>query len=205
MSKLEKFSKDYLEILNTDLKGLNLTRIVSLEDFQVKQVEDSLFPLEIIPEIFKNSKRVIDLGFGGGFPILPLALELEDKLFIGLEARKKKVDAVRLIANRLNIKNVTVYHTRYQDFHYESGDLIISKAMDKAHSVINQIKTKEDVSICFYKGPKFFTIEQPLLKTIDKKWENMFLKEYELSTGDKRVFVGYKNVPRGTKKNKRKD
>ncbi len=195
---LKDFSLNFHKLLTEDFKGINLTRINNFEEFYIKQVEDSLAPLNICKDLFSSSERIIDLGFGGGFPILPLAFSLPDNKFIGLEARMKKVNVVTEISENLGLKNVDLIHCRYQDFEFKEGDLIVSKAMDKSFNVLNQLPLDKPISVVFYKGPKFFTEEENKLKTISSSWEKILLEKYSLSSGDNRVLLVYKNVPRGT-------
>ncbi|MFW5871904.1 MAG: RsmG family class I SAM-dependent methyltransferase, partial [bacterium] len=96
-----QYASRYLSYLKTELSGINLTRILEEEEFYHKQIMDSIIPY-FQSEKFKNSLHknpcYIDIGFGGGFPILPLNLACEmdgcKSQMIGLEARKKKVNAV---------------------------------------------------------------------------------------------------------------
>ena len=68
------FSLKYLQILKTDLAGLNLTNILDDEEFYHKQILDSINPYlqsaSFQAEV-KEKGVVVDVGFGGGFPILP--------------------------------------------------------------------------------------------------------------------------------------
>ena len=87
---MKEFAKKYLEILEGPLAGINLTRILNFDDFYHKQILDSVLPFElsdIFKKSLKNSELVIDVGFGGGFPILPLAKLLPEINFIGIETR----------------------------------------------------------------------------------------------------------------------
>lgn len=113
------FSIKYLHVLKTKLAGLNLTNILDPDEFYHKQILDSIHPYLQSP-LFQShvQKRgvVVDVGFGGGFPILPLAKLLPDVHFIGVESKRKKVDAVTLIAAELGLTNVKLVHSRLEDF-----------------------------------------------------------------------------------------
>ena len=94
---MKEFAESYLNFLKTELGGLNLTRIDDFNDFYNKQIIDSLVPLQnskVFAGSINSNKNVIDIGFGGGFPLIPLAHKLSDVNFIGLEARAKKAMAV---------------------------------------------------------------------------------------------------------------
>lgn len=79
-------------------KTLNLTRITNIEQAIVLHIEDSL---SVIPEFQKTAGRFLDIGTGGGFPGLPLALVSGRKAVL-LDSVKKKADAVRDIVRLLH-------------------------------------------------------------------------------------------------------
>lgn len=84
---MEDFARKYLELLNGPLKGLNLTRITEFNDFYQKQIMDSILPTlesEIFKDLIEEHDLILDVGFGGGFPILPLAKLYPEKKFIAL-------------------------------------------------------------------------------------------------------------------------
>ncbi len=193
------FCSKYLDLINNKYSGINLTRITELEDFKIKQYEDSVSIISLIKQDIEKAKRIIDIGFGGGFPILPLANELPTKTFLGLESRNKKVKTVGEISRELGINNTEFIHSRFEEYKYTNGDLVVTKAMGSIVNILNALDTRKEIKVIFYKGPKYFTQEQPILKTISKKWKKIILEKYSLSNGDERVIVGYKNVPRGTK------
>jgi 16S rRNA (guanine527-N7)-methyltransferase len=126
------FSYAYLHLLKTKYEGLNLTNILDQDEFYNKQIIDSIQPyLEspIFQEWVKKTKVVVDVGFGGGFPILPLAKLLPDVKFIGVESRRKKVDAVQDIANELKLTNVKLVHSRLEDVVFDKPCTITFKAV----------------------------------------------------------------------------
>ena len=95
---MKEFSDAYLDILNNELKGLNLTRILDPQEFYEKQILDSLYPFEKITELESiiMTKACPDVGFGGGFPSIPLAKKYPEINVAGIEARRKKSDSCKL-------------------------------------------------------------------------------------------------------------
>ena len=82
---MKDFAKKYLDIIETNFSGLNLTRINNFDDFYQKQVLDSIIPFqnkELTQEQFKDMEKqiIVDVGFGGGFPILPLRNFLDSQM-----------------------------------------------------------------------------------------------------------------------------
>src|SRR3954466_10046639 len=106
---MKDFSQKYLDLLTGEFAGINLTRNESPEEFYNKQIMDSVLPQEhsdVFKKVLDKTKILVDIGFGGGFPILPLAQANPDKKFYGFDARAKKAQVVSKIAQKLELKNV---------------------------------------------------------------------------------------------------
>lgn len=198
------FSIRYLHVLKTKLAGLNLTNILDQDEFYHKQILDSINPY-LQSELFKaevaKTKVIVDVGFGGGFPILPLAKLLPDVKFVGVESKRKKVDAVKLIAEELGLTNVTLVHSRLEDFFFDRPATITFKAVGTVADYLPAIQRNKDVSVFFYKGPNFLELEEKSLAKLSdwKLRENQLI---EVPGTQQRFLVSFssKNVPRGTPK-----
>lgn len=200
------FSIRYLHVLKTKLAGLNLTNILDPDEFYHKQILDSINPY-LQSELFKShvQKRgvVVDVGFGGGFPILPLAKLLPEIKFVGVESKRKKVDAVRLIAEELGLKNVTLVHSRLEDFLFDVPATITFKAVGTAKDYLPVInRTTSDISVFLYKGPNFMELEGKDLPFLAKEWKLLENQEISVPGTQQRFLVSFQaqNVPRGTSK-----
>lgn len=202
--KLKDFSSRYLDLLVNDYSSINLTRISTPEDFYLKQILDSIEPINQTTEFskaFQESKIVIDVGFGGGFPILPLANEYPDKNFIGIESKLKKVNVVTEIAKKLSLNNVRLFHKRLEDIVLDIEDVcIISKAVAKVDLLCSYVNSNKRVKIFFYKGPNFHQQEGVSLNNVKKQWKLLGIEDVNIPNTDKRLIVGFenKNVPCGT-------
>lgn len=199
------FSIQYLHILKTKLAGLNLTKILDADEFYNKQILDSINPYlqsELFKEKIAETKLVVDVGFGGGFPLLPLAKLLPDVQFIGVESRRKKVDAVKLIAEELKIPNVTTVHSRLEDFLFDRPCVITFKAVGTVADYLPIISANNDkMSVFFYKGPSFHELESESLKKISG-WKLIKDEAIKVPGTEQRHLVSFlsQNVPRGTGK-----
>lgn len=202
---MKDFAKKYLEILEGPLAGINLTRILDFEDFYHKQILDSVLPYEL-SSVFKKSLQkselVIDVGFGGGFPLVPLASLLKDQSFIGIESKNKKAEAVKIICEELGIENVRPMHGRIESFNIDIPTTIIFKAVGKIPDCLNLLKISSDSNVFFYKGPSLY--EQEELKNLGVGVKKIEELKFELPDGSQRILIGYrlKSVPRGTKEKK---
>ena len=202
---MEEFAQKYLNILQGPLKGLNLTRIVEFNDFLLKQVVDSILPLDHCLEFgesLEKNKLLVDVGFGGGFPLLPLAYKFPQYNFIGLEARRKKADAVNLIAEDMGLNNIKAYHQRLEEVWFDLPCTITFKAVGNMADLLPKISGDKNQKVFFYKGPLLNDKEN--LQDIGSEWELISDVNYPLPGTEGRRFLGFKgvSVPRGTKYNK---
>jgi 16S rRNA (guanine527-N7)-methyltransferase len=200
------FSIHYLHLLKTKFSGLNLTKILDQDEFYNKQILDSINPY-LQSELFKQHvlKRgvVVDVGFGGGFPILPLAKLLPDIKFIGVESKRKKVEAVGSIAEELGLNNVRLVHSRLEDFLFDCPATITFKAVGTIQDYLPIInRTTNDLSVFLYKGPSFEQLEGAMIKKLENSWKYLANEEISVPGTQQRFLVSFncQIVPRGTPK-----
>jgi 16S rRNA (guanine527-N7)-methyltransferase len=78
---------------------------------------------------FIKDMQVMDLGCGGGFPGIPLAIFYPDTHFHLVDSINKKLKVVAEIAAAIGLKNVTTQHTRAEDIKNRKFDVVISRAV----------------------------------------------------------------------------
>ena len=111
---------------------VNLTNILNENDFVKKHYIDSL---SICSENeFLEAEHIIDVGTGGGFPGIPLAICYPEKKFTLLDSLKKRLKIVDELCMKLEIKNVKTVHNRAEDLgrdamYREQFDLCVSRAV----------------------------------------------------------------------------
>ena len=204
---MDWFIDGYLELVTGEFRHINLTRIVDPKEFKEKQYYDSLRPfLEFnqLHKLLNEAVHILDVGFGGGFPILPLAVNFPKKQLIGIDARMKKVLTVSEIAAKLNINNAKFYHARLEEILIDRPVLLTFKAVGKTHNLLSRINIQEDVKVhgVFYKGPNYHIEDK--LQIPD--WELIKIYHYSLADQSQRNVLLFSNVPRGTaKKNQSAD
>lgn len=198
---MKDFSNQYLKLLLEDYKTINLTRISDSNEFYHKQILDSVYPLEK-SSIFKNSIEkygvVIDIGFGGGFPILPLAQACPAVKFYGMEARAKKARVVSEIANHLNLKNVKLMHQRYEEVLFDLDVVVTFKAVGKIADLLAGFSSNKKMTVFFYKGPNYKELED--LTSLENNWKLIEECTFDVEGTEGRTIIGFenKNVLRGT-------
>lgn len=77
-----------------------------------------------------SKTRVLDVGTGGGFPGLPLAILFPETRFTLIDSIGKKVNAVKSITAELGLKNVLCQQIRAEDYR-EPADMVVSRAVTK--------------------------------------------------------------------------
>ncbi|MDK2936243.1 MAG: rRNA (guanine527-N7)-methyltransferase [Eubacteriaceae bacterium] len=135
----EKASKliAYMDALLKKNESINLTRITDEEEFILLHLLDSL---TLLPFIQNRSIKILDLGTGGGFPGIPLAIMLPESQFVLLDSTRKKLNVVNDIAQSLGLENVQVLHGRAEELGHESiyrqqFDLVVSRAVANLNSL----------------------------------------------------------------------
>jgi 16S rRNA (guanine527-N7)-methyltransferase len=92
---------------------------------------------------FKSGTNVLDVGTGGGFPGIPLAIMFPDVHFTLVDSIAKKIKVVNQIANEAAIKNVTAVHTRAEKVNGKY-DFVVSRAVTRLSKFISWTRKKTD-------------------------------------------------------------
>ena len=111
---------------------VNLTAITDPEEFEMKHFADSV--MSAGNDIMKNAKKIIDVGTGGGFPGIPLAILFPDKQFTLMDSLGKRIKIIDQLAKEIGIKNVELVHARSEDLakkkeYREQYDVCVSRAV----------------------------------------------------------------------------
>lgn len=88
---------------------------------------------------FKKGTTILDVGTGGGFPGIPLAIMFPDVHFHLVDSIGKKTKVVNKIVNALGLKNVLVEHKRAEQVS-EKFDFVISRAVTKMPVFIDWVR-----------------------------------------------------------------
>ena len=124
--------KQYMEAVLQWNEKVNLTAITDREEFVQKHLVDSLLCAETLE--FTESSSICDVGTGGGFPGVPLAVCYTEKEFVLMDSLAKRIKIVQHICDELGIKNVRAVHGRAEDLareadYREAFDLCVSRAV----------------------------------------------------------------------------
>ena len=123
-----KFEKLTAMLLDAGTR-MNLTAIKEPEEIILKHYADSLLPAHLLP----RDARLLDVGCGGGFPTLPLAIVRPDLTVTALDATAKKLTFVDAAAKELSL-NVRTLSGRAEELgrdpaHREKYDAVTARAV----------------------------------------------------------------------------
>lgn len=113
-------------------ESINLTAVREEKEFLEKHIVDSLTCNDY--EEFQRAKTIVDMGTGGGFPGIPLAITNPDKKFILADSLSKRLNVVNQVAEELGISNIELLHVRAEDMGHdikyrEKADACVSRAV----------------------------------------------------------------------------
>lgn len=118
--------------------------VISRKDIENLYLHHVLHSLAIAKYIrFTPGTRVMDVGTGGGFPGIPLAIFFPDVKFLLLDSIRKKIGVADAVAREIGLANVELIHARVQDekrkFHF-----IVSRAVMQLPELVRD--TRKNIS-----------------------------------------------------------
>ena len=129
LSELYSFWNDQINVISRK----------DMDHFYERHVLHSLSISKV--QSFKDGSRILDIGTGGGFPGVPLAILFPECQFVLVDSIGKKIKVVNEVCNALEIKNVTTFHTRAEDIK-EQFDFIVSRAVTAMPEFLKWVKGK---------------------------------------------------------------
>lgn len=169
-------------------KVLNLTAITDPSEFDRKHIQDSLILTEYLP--LYPGMKVADLGTGGGFPGLPLAITNPEVDFHLIDSVNKKLVFIDEATKELKLTNVTTHHGRFEDLahnkdHREKYDVVVSRAVANLSVLLEYMVgfSKVDGLIVCYKSQRF-SEELEDAKNALKMLKLELISENKYSLGD---------------------
>ena len=136
--QIEQFSK-LQELYVHWNEQINVISRKDTENFYERHVLHSLGIAKVIQ--FKKDTKIMDVGTGGGFPGIPLAILFPDCEFLLVDSIGKKIKVVNEVAHELGLKNVTGIHERAEKV-AGSFDFVVSRAVTQMPEFITWVKNK---------------------------------------------------------------
>jgi 16S rRNA (guanine527-N7)-methyltransferase len=104
--------------------------VISRKDLDNFYIHHVLHSLAIATQFdFPSGYEIMDLGTGGGFPGIPLAIFFPDTHFHLVDSINKKLKVAQAVADVISLNNVTVEHIRAEDIHNKKFDVVVSRAV----------------------------------------------------------------------------
>ena len=138
MEIINKYFSDFTEKQTSQfekLKGVyeewnQNINVISRKDIDNFYLHHVLHSLTIAAKFqFANGSEIMDLGCGGGFPGVPLAIMFPEVKFHLVDSINKKLTVVKAVCETLEIKNVTTQHSRAEDIKNRKFDSVLSRAV----------------------------------------------------------------------------
>jgi len=118
---------------------INVISRKDTDNFLERHVMHSLAIAKVMS--FKDGSKILDIGTGGGFPGIPLAIMYPNCEFVLVDSIGKKIKVVNEVAAELGLKNVIGIHERAEKID-QQFDFIVSRAVTAMPTFLNWTKGK---------------------------------------------------------------
>lgn len=152
LSKVQEKQFTQLEGLYKDWNSkINVISRKDIDDLYVRHVVHSLGIAKV--HSFKKGDKVLDVGTGGGFPGIPLAILFPDTQFLLVDSIGKKIKVVNEVAAALQLSNVEAKQIRAEQVK-GTFDYVVSRAVTRIKPFYGWVKNKikQGGSILYLKG-----------------------------------------------------
>ncbi len=138
MEIVQKYFSDFTEQQEAQLASLKdlykewneRINVISRKDMDNFYLHHVLHSLTIATQFdFKKDMEVMDLGCGGGFPGVPLAIFFPETHFFMVDSINKKLLVIDEVAAAIGLTNITTAHTRAEDIKQQQFDAVVSRAV----------------------------------------------------------------------------
>ena len=189
--------KQFSQLQNLYMEWNAQINVISRKDMDNLYVKHVLHSLAIAKVItFSDGTKILDVGTGGGFPGIPLAILFPKVEFLLVDSIGKKIKVVNEVATSIGLKNLRAQHTRAEQV-VGQFDFVVSRAVTKMKVfqqwVPKRISTKQNNilfnGILYLKGGNL-TEELQGIKNVDVYDIPNFFEEEFFET-KKVVYVGY--------------
>jgi 16S rRNA (guanine527-N7)-methyltransferase len=115
--------------------------VISRKDIENIYEKHILHALAIAKFQDLSEKKILDVGTGGGFPGIPLAILFPNAQFTLVDSIGKKIKVVQAVADALGLENVKAYHQRAEKTKGKF-DFVVSRAVTRMKAFIHWVNPK---------------------------------------------------------------
>lgn len=158
---------------------INVISRKDIEQLYEKHVLHSLAISVVCP--FDDGAEVVDIGTGGGFPGIPLAIFFPNVQFLLVDSIGKKIKVVNEVASAIGLKNVQTVHGRVEEVKDRTFDYAVSRAVAPLgdlwkwiNPVIRRGQKSDELPnglVCLKGGDLNKEITESGLKKITQAWD----------------------------------
>ena len=105
---------------------INVISRKNIDTLYINHILHSLAIAKIIQ--FKEGTKILDIGTGGGFPGIPLAILFPEVDFLLVDSIGKKIKVVNEVSNAIGLTNISTLHERAENIK-ETFDFVVSRAV----------------------------------------------------------------------------
>lgn len=190
MEKIKKYFPGFSETQYDQLNALWLIyrewnekiNVISRKDIDFFNLHHVLHSLSVLKAIhFKPGTKILDLGTGGGFPGIPLAVACPETQFLLVDSIGKKIKVVEDVISKIGLDNVQARKARGEDIH-GTFDFIVSRAVKPLPEFMPWVRDKISAEnnnelsngVLYLKGGQF----EDELSAISEKYQLFTLSDY---------------------------
>ena len=117
---------------------INVISRKDMDSFYERHVLHSLGIAKVLK--FQSQSRILDVGTGGGFPGIPLAILFPEVQFELIDSIRKKIKVVQEIGSYLELKNINAQQMRAEQYS-KKVDFVVSRAVAQMESFVPWVKS----------------------------------------------------------------
>ena len=126
---IERDFTDYKKVFLVENAKHNLISKNDEKYLYEKHIYDSLSIKLFFEKYQIKNQTVLDIGCGGGFPCVPIAIECAGVKITGIDSIRKKINSVETICKDLDLKNIELICDRVENIHGRQFDIVVSRAV----------------------------------------------------------------------------
>lgn len=195
----DKFARLY-DLYEEYNSHTNLSSIRDREGVYAKHFADSLSAYEYI----KDAKSLIDIGTGGGFPAIPLAMIFPSLSITAVDSIGKKIKFIELAKNELGLTNLTPICVRAEELAHkpayrESFDVCVSRAVSELNILLEYCIPFVQLNGLFIAYKKFPIVDE-MNKSIKALNTLGAREEAQVQCGEEKQLLIYKKISKSPAK-----